>query len=122
MLCTGLLTGCRKNVQNEEAVRQGIMNYLSKRSDLNSMDVRIVSVSFRKDAANAVVHFQAKGVETPGSGLDMSYALEQKGGEWIVKGRSGRPTGENPHGGAMTPSQALPPGHPAIPAAPDPAR
>lgn len=52
--------GCNKDIQNQEAVRQGVMSYLSKRSDLLAMDVSVTSIAFRQDGATAQVHFQAK--------------------------------------------------------------
>lgn len=111
MLCATLLTGCKKDLQNEEAVRQGVMKYLLKRPDLLAMDVRVVSVSFRKDEADAKVHFQAKGATNSGAGLEMGYTMEQKGGEWVVKGRTGggAAMGSNPHGGGAMPPNTLPP-------------
>src|SRR6185312_2521528 len=46
------------------------------------------AVSFPKDEADATVHFQAKGTTDPGAGMQMKYVLEQKGDDWVVKGRS----------------------------------
>lgn len=121
-----VLSGCKKDIQSTEAVRQGVLAYLSKRSDLLSMDVSIANVTYRQDEATATVHLQAKGSNSPGSGMDIRYLLERKGNEWVVKGRaSGDNHGANAqpgmppaHGtpdsiGAMP--QTLPPGHPAIP-------
>jgi len=118
-----VLGGCKRDIQNTDAVRQGVLNYLSKRSDLLSMDVSIADVSYRQDEATATVHFQAKGSNTPGSGMDMRYVLERKGNDWVVKGRAGgdahgqgmgTPPSSQPSSiGAMP--QPLPPGHPAIP-------
>src|ERR1700736_3299163 len=83
-----LLSGCRKDIQNKEAVRQGVLSYLAKRSDLTAMDVAVSTVSFHKDEANATVHFQAKGSPDPGAGMEIKYILERKGDQWVVKGRS----------------------------------
>lgn len=116
LAAVALLSACRNAGQNKEAVRQGIMDYLAKRTDLVSMDVNVTSVSFRKDEADANVHFQAKGTNAPGSGMDMRYVLEQKNGRWVVKGR--QDSGASPHGAATPadamPSQGLPPGHPPV--------
>ena len=125
-----LLSGCRKDIQNKDAVRQGVLNYLAKRSDLTAMDVAVSNVSFHKDEANATVHFQAKGSPDPGAGMEIKYILERKGDQWVVKGRSsmagsghGAPTegaaGQLPSGhpavpGAGPASPALPPGHPPL--------
>ena len=117
-----VLCACHRDIQNTEAVRQGMMKYLSKRTDLSAMDVSIASVSFRGDEADAMVHFQSRNSNAPGTGLDMGYVLERHGNEWVVKGhKGGTAGGANPHGsmggGGMSPGQ-LPPGHPAIPPQP----
>ena len=131
-LSIALLSGCKKDIKNDDAVRQGIMTYLSKRPDLLSMDVNVTSVSYRQNEATATVRFQAKGNNSPGASMSMQYVLERKGDQWAVKGRAG---GDN-HGaaalppdgsgggsiGAMpntapppgAPTGALPPGHPPI--------
>ena len=84
-----MLAGCKKDIQNQDAVRQGVMSYLSKRSDLLAMDVSVSSVAFREDEATAQVHFQAKGNNSPAAGMTMQYVLERKDGQWVVKGRTG---------------------------------
>jgi hypothetical protein len=120
-----LLCGCNKNIQNQDAVRQGVMTYLAKRSDLLAMDVSVASVSFRHDEATAQVHFQAKGNSSPAAGMTMQYLLERKDGQWVVKGRAGTNAAHGASGPAVNsvPGQgalpgsldgmpALPPGHP----------
>lgn len=120
-----LFSGCKKNIQNNDAVKQGIMTYLAKRSDLLAMDVNVQSVAFHQDEATATVRFQAKNNTSPNAGMTMEYVLERKGTQWVVKGRAGG-TGDNPHTGlpqgapgaagsgmgAMP--QTLPPGHPSV--------
>src|SRR5438874_3443958 len=110
-LCAAcLLLGCRKDIQNTAAVRQGILEYLAKRPDLVAMDVNVSSVAFRKDEADATVFFRAKD-GPPENGMQMKYILERKGNQWVVKGRTNSSGGSNPHGAA---SPGLPPGHPRI--------
>lgn len=126
-----LLSGCRKDIQNTEAVRQGVVAYLAKRSDLALMDVSIAAVTYRQNEATATVHFQAKGNNTPGSGMTMQYILERKDSQWVVKGRaagdahgSQGPGMAVPQGGMAVPPEGsgsmgampktLPPGHPVI--------
>lgn len=128
-----LLSGCKSNIENKDAVRQGVMNYLSKRTDLLAMDVTVTSVAFHQDEATATVHFQAKGNTNPAAQMSMQYVLERKGSEWVVKGRegsgsphtgvppSGMPPGGTPPAGASGNSGSigampnLPPGHPSTP-------
>ena len=132
-----LLAGCKKDIQNQDAVRQGVMSYLSKRSDLLAMDVTVNSVAFHDDQATAEVHFQAKGNSSPAAGMNMQYVLQRKDGQWVVKGRTGAnaahgesgppPSGTAGQGGGPGPldgmphtglpggsAGALPPGHPAV--------
>ena len=121
-----LAGGCNKsrNIQNPEAIRKGVMEYLAKRSSVNleTMQVEVASVNFRENEADAVVSFKPKGSNDPASGMKMSYTLERKGDQWVVKGRSGK-GGGSPHGegagmpggmGAMGGGE-MPPAHPPIP-------
>jgi len=84
-----LLSGCKKNIDNNNAVKQGINTYLSKRSDLLAMDVNVKSVAYRNNEATATVRFQAKNNSSPNAGMTMQYVLERKGNDWVVKGRAG---------------------------------
>ncbi len=129
LLC---LVGCNKgNIDTKEAVRQGVIDYLAGRQDLNlniaSMNVEVNSVTFKENEAEAVVAFVPKG-GGGGQTMTIPYTLERKGNRWTVKPRthgqnphgSAPPTGENPHGsmppmGGETPPGAMPPGHPAVP-------
>ena len=105
------LSGCGRAVDSKEAVRQGVLDHLSTRAglDLKSMQVDVVSVSFRQNEADTVVSFRPKGSSEPSAGMQMQYTLERKGDRWAVKGK--RESGMSPHGGG-TPGGAMPPGHP----------
>jgi hypothetical protein len=108
VLSLTVLGGCKRDIQNTEAVRRGVLVYFSKRSDLLSMEVSVTNVTYSDNEATATVHVQAKGSTVPGSGMDMRYLLERKGNDWVVKGRAG---GEA-HGSGST--GGLPAGHPAV--------
>lgn len=108
-----MLAACGRNIQNKEAVKEGILAHLKTRSDidLTYMDVEVGNVSFRKGEADATVIFKVKGSRDASSSMAIVYTLEEKGGSWAVKGR--RSSGEgDPHGPAKAPGQSLPPGHP----------
>ena len=102
LICAGLAllatTGCQKADQNEQAIKTGLEEYLKNRAglDMNSMEMKLNSVNFRGSEADVSVSFQAKGATDPSTGMQMKYVMEQQGGKWVVKGRSG--TSE--HGGA----------------------
>lgn len=97
------LSGCAKDINNKEAVKEAVMKRLTTVSGLNmsGMEVEISSVSFQGDKADAQVAFKGKG--SAEAMLNMSYKLERKGDEWTVKSTSG-----GMGGGGST----LPPGHP----------
>ena len=93
--------GCGRDINNKDAVRKGVVEYLNKRSgqtglDLNNMNLEVTSVSFQKNEAHATVSFKPKGTEAS-SGMSMNYVLERQGDQWVVKGR--QESGLNPHGG-----------------------
>ena len=105
--------------QTKEAVREGVIKYISKRSDMTmaSMNVEVSSVSFKQGEAEATVAFSAKGTTSGGGAMTMNYQLEPKGKEWVVKSRRDTGGGANPHGGAAAEGSggAMPPmpqGHP----------
>lgn len=107
------LTACSKNIQTNDAVRQGVVDHLSKNSSLSlaSMDIEVQSVTFRDNEADATISFKAKNM--PGDqGMSMRYTLERKGNEWVVKSKADSGAGHAtmpPGGGA---GMQLPPDHP----------
>lgn len=132
----GLLCACSRNINNKEAVRQGVIDYLNKRSAETGLDTKLInvdvtSVQFQNNDAHAAVSFNAKGAT--GGAMLMNYTLERHGDKWVVKGRA--ESGMNPHGAQGMPSpgsdslqpappgrqaQPLPPGHPPIGGTPAP--
>jgi hypothetical protein len=105
-----LLTGCAKNIKNNEAVKKGVVDYLSKRSDLSmtAMEIEVTNVKFTgDDQAEAVVAFKPKGMDAA-AGMQINYKLEKKAGAWVVIPKSAGSA--SPHGAPETP--AMPPGHP----------
>jgi len=123
------LAGCHRNLQNEDAVKQGVLDYLSTRQDLNiaSMNVSVASMVFRQNEVYATVTFTPKG-SNAAQPMSIVYTLEKKGDRWVVKPRADGGQnphggmGANPHGGGMgmprgagNPAGALPPGHPTVP-------
>ena len=117
ILLLGASTGCgRGGACNEETARQSVIDYLSKRGNLNvaAMNVTVTSLVCREKDADVTVAFTAKGAN-PGQPMSLPYTLEHQGGRWVVKSKP--ETGANPHGagaGAMQPGAALPPGHPPV--------
>jgi hypothetical protein len=121
-----LLLGCNRAPQSKDAVKQAVVEHLSKSSslDISQMDIDVTSVTFKDNTANATVSFRPK--SSPDQGMQMSYALESKGNKWSVvkKSEGGSPHGgtpgapgasapPSPHG-ATPPQGDLPPGHPPV--------
>ena len=111
LLLTLVLAGCNRGPQNNEAVRQGIMDHLSKVGlNVKAMDVAVASVQFKGDQADATVSITPKGA--PGGGMSMTYHLQQQSGKWLVVGRQDAGV---PHGGGAVPPGAMPQGGGAVP-------
>ncbi|WP_321477742.1 hypothetical protein [uncultured Paludibaculum sp.] len=105
-----LLSACSKNIQTDEAVKQGIINHLSKNTGLQlaSMDVTVSGVTFKDNTAEATVSFKPKGADAS-AGMQMHYSLERQGTEWVVKKKA-----DSGHGAAM-PGMAPAPNMPSLP-------
>jgi hypothetical protein len=109
-----LAAGCSRNVDTPEAVKRGVINDLSKKMDVQNMDVSVDSVSFRDREADAVVSFAPRGAPRQ-QGMSMRYRMQRSGDEWHIASRS---SGDLQHhaeqqSGAQG-NGALPAGHPPI--------
>jgi hypothetical protein len=114
-----LIAACSRDIQNTEAVRLGVVDYLRARTaqtglDMNLMQVDVTSISFQGGTeARATVAFRPKNVAESGAAMTMNYTLDRKGDKWVVRGHG--ESGGNPHGApAQSPASALPPGHPPV--------
>jgi hypothetical protein len=121
ILLLGAGAGCKRGAAcNEDTARQSVIDYLTKRANLNvaAMNVTVTSLVCREKDADVTVAFTAKG-SNPGQPMSFPYTMERQGDQWVVKSKpeaGGNPHAGNPHGGAgaMQPGAALPPGHPAV--------
>jgi hypothetical protein len=114
---------CSRDIQNTDAVKQGVTEYLKASQaktglNLDAMQIEVRSVSFERDQARANVYISPKGMQT--GGMQLTYVLARNGNKWVVRGRT--ESGANPHGNEMQGSphggsapQGLPPGHPQVP-------
>jgi hypothetical protein len=102
------LAACNRGLQNNEAVRQGVIDRLSQRGlNVGGMDVTLTSVKFNGSEAEAVAAITPKG-GNPAAGMSMSYHLRQEGNKWVVTGT--QDSGGSRHGGAAMPGAANPHG------------
>ena len=114
---------CSKNIQNPDAVKQAITEYLNAKSgqtglNMANIAIEVTALEFERDSARASVSFRIKGSDA-NTGMTMNYTLDRSGDHWVVRERTDGKS--NPHGGAVpqtvpdgAPSGALPPGHPSV--------
>jgi hypothetical protein len=115
LLAMVLVVACGPNIKSKEKVQQAIVNRLETNSglDLKKLNITTTGVSFDKNMAYATVAFHQKGDSRLGSGMVMTYTLENRGGKWAVvkvgdsQGLS--VAGQAPHGAGE-----LPAGHPPL--------
>jgi len=115
LLClVAALTACNRGIQNKDAVRQGVLDYLAGRPNLSmgGMTVDVTNVTFKDGKADAEVSFTAKGGPAQG-GMTMHYTLEQKDNKWMVVGKAD--SGKSPHGAGMAPGGGMANPHGAMP-------
>jgi hypothetical protein len=117
------LAACHHATENNTAVHQAILDYLSGIQGLNvqAMEVKLESVQFNAHKADAMVSIFLKGNTNPF--MKKAYHLEEKSDKWVVipsqeaagHGMSA-PAGASPHaGGAVPQSGGQPPAHGATP-------
>ena len=124
-----LLAACaRKNIENKDAIRQAVVEYLSANQaktglDMSAMDVDVTAMTFERDTARATVAFKVKNGD---AGMQFNYTLDRQGDKWVVKPNPDAAAhgaalpgntmpGNNDSGTDPLPAGQLPPGHPAIP-------
>jgi hypothetical protein len=120
-----LLAACgKKNIENKDAIRQAVVEYLNARQaqtglDMSTMDVNVTAMAFERDTARATVEFRVKGGD---AGMQLNYTLDRKGDKWVVQARQDAGQGHGvvtpPDGSGSPGAGQLPPGHPSIPATP----
>ena len=111
LVCSALLlASCNRAPENKDAVKQGVIEHLTKNSglDLGSMNVEVTNVTFTGNEAKAAISFQPKG--SVGEGMSMDYTLLREGRKWVVQKKAG----SGAHADVPAPAGALPPGHPPL--------
>jgi hypothetical protein len=106
------LAACHHGLQNNEAVRQGVIDHFTK-TNLNvaAMDISVTSVQFNGNTAEAAVSVTLKGGPS-GTPMAFKYHMEQKDNKWVVVGptSSSHATdaapAANPHDGSAMPPAA----------------
>ena len=131
------LGACKKQANDSDAIRAGILQHLASIGTLNmsAMDMDMRSLSIAGNQAHAKVEFRVKTGGPPG-GMQVAYDLEKRSGAWVVLksqplgGTQHPSTSQNPSVNQPVHSlpnfnellnppgapgrAALPPGHPAV--------
>lgn len=110
------LAGCQHGGANDtDAVRQGVIDRLAKQKfDISAMDIKVASVQFNGEQADATVAVTLKG-KGDSPPMSFRYHLERQAKKWVVTGLANDNAhggaggadpgmGANPHGGAMPPA------------------
>jgi len=112
--------GCRKESDDQDAIRASIDKRLNGRADLNmsAMDKEVKQISVNGDHATAQVEFHLKGSDAT---MEIQYTLERQGKDWAVLdgqpmgGGSSMPgSGQAPPGSSDTGGSSVPSGHPSV--------
>ena len=104
MLLTLSLVACNSAKKNNDAVRQGVVDYLAQKGlNVQGMDVAMTNLEVNGNQADATVSITPKG-GNPSQGMSMKYHLEQRDNKWSVVGR--QDTNASPHGGGTPPPGA----------------
>jgi hypothetical protein len=120
IILLAVAAGCKKQTNDQDAIRAGIEKHLNGRADLNlsAMDREVKQISVNGDHATAQVEFRLK----QGNGsMQVEYTLERQGGEWTVT-NSQPGGGQSPPPGKMPPNptspdsggNSMPQGHPPV--------
>ena len=82
-----IFSGCKKQVSDADAIRDGINQHLSslKTINLSAMNMDITNVSVQGNQAQAQVEFRPKTGGAPGAGMQVAYTLAKQNGAWVVQ-------------------------------------
>lgn len=112
---------CKSKNDDKEAIRAGVVKHLSSLNMLNlsNMDINVTQATVSGNQAQAQVEIRSKGGDPNAPPMQINYALEKHGEEWVVLKSTGMGggmqhpgPGEAPPAGSMP--GAMPPGHPNV--------
>jgi hypothetical protein len=112
---------CKSKTDQKEAIRAGVIKHLTALNmlNLNNMDVNVTQATISGNQAQAQVEIRAKGGDSAGNAMQIGYAMEKRGEEWVVVKSTGMGGGmQHPGPGEAPPAVstpgAMPPGHPNV--------
>lgn len=112
---------CKPKIDEKEAIRAGVVKHLAALNmlDMGKMDVNVTQATINGNQAQAQVEIRAKGGDSAGNAMQIGYAMEKHGEEWVVLKSTGMGGGmQHPGPGEAPPAGtapgAMPPGHPNV--------
>lgn len=111
---------CKSQNDDKEGIRAGVIKHLSSLNMLNlsNMDINVTQATVNGNQAQAQVEIRSKGGDPNAPPMQISYALEKHGEEWVVLKSTGMGGGmQHPGPGEGLPGSApgpMPPGHPNV--------
>ncbi len=114
LVAAAVSAGCNRTPENREAVQKAIVEHLSKNAalDMNQLNVEMGEVRFEGNEATATVAIKPK--TSPEHGMSMTYTLERRGSDWLVKGRGAGHGGAGMNAPPAASDSELPSGHPPV--------
>ena len=114
-------SACKSKTDENEAIRAGVMKHLVALNMLNmsNMEVKVTQATINGNQAQAQVEIRSKGGDPNAPPMQIGYALEKRGEEWVVLKSTGMGGGmQHPGPGEPVPASsapgAMPPGHPNV--------
>jgi hypothetical protein len=114
LLCAA---ACKSKTDESDAIRAGVIQHLTSLNILNmsNMDVKVTQTTINGNQAQAQVEIRSKGGDPNADPMQIGYALEKRGNEWVVLKSTGMGGGmQHPGPGEAPPAGSMPPGHPNI--------
>lgn len=112
---------CKSKTDEKDAIRAGVIKHLAALNmlDMNKMDVNVTQATVNGNQAQAQVEIRARGGDSSSNAMQIGYALEKRGEEWVVLKSTGMGGGmQHPGPGEAPPAGstpgAMPPGHPNV--------
>jgi len=116
-----LTVACKSKNDEKEAIRAGVIKHLSSLNMLNlsNMDINVTQATVNGNQAQAQVEIRSKGGDPNAPPMQIDYALERHGEEWVVLKSTGMGGGmQHPGPGEAGPPGSMPgtmpPRHPNV--------
>jgi len=112
---------CKSKTDENEGIRAGVVKHLTALNmlNMNNMDVKVTQATVNGNQAQAQVEIRSKGGDPNAPPMQIGYAMEKHGEEWVVLKSTGMGGGmQHPGPGEAPPAGstpgAMPPGHPNV--------